>query len=243
MTGINFAVKKGNLRVCGTDKRSLAVWRQETEAEDTEFTIGTPGKLLKSLKVIQKAFPGFEEVYIGLPKGKKDGDYGIVSFTFSSAPVVILVSLLTGKYPEIEGSFPQDFNAEIEIELKPIQAEMRKHHNTFRKLRDPVLFAELKDKIDSRLLLSMQEEGLEFSREFPISVNAGQKNYNLKIAYDPLHFERCISSLKGESIGINFVDKIEPTLFCGDEERLSVILMPLRIKDPLEEETFFEEEY
>lgn len=234
LTGANFRVEKGNLRICGTDTRSLTVWRQKNMASDCEFTIGSPGKLLKSLKAIQKAFPGFEEVYIGLPEGRKEEDYGRVSFTFSSAPMVILVSLLAGKYPEIEGVFPQDFNAEIEVGLKPIQAEMKKYHNTFRKLQDPVLFLTIEDK---KMLLFSVEEGLEFAREFIPVEFAGWKGYKLQIAYDPLHFERCLASFRGELVGINFVDKNNPTLFCGEEERLTVILMPLRIKDPAEEES------
>ena len=218
MMGVFYKQEDRAVELCGTDGHRLRKASGLPVKSSQEFTgIITP----TAIKFVAM-FMGKDNVDVAVNHHKTH-----MRFTLGNG-TVLYCRVIDERYPDYMSVFRDTSNGTFRIERKALLAEIKSANQYANKTTHQGALQIKKDGTVLTLSTSDIETQIDWEGEIPV---LDHKGAGIEIGYNLQYLDGVIKSLDGDYATFDYDKSVVSTLITGDDERVTLLLMPIRLND------------
>jgi len=215
LMGVDFDLKDGVVKLCGTDGSKLI---RITDVPVTTKKAYHAIILPKAIKFLDK-FMGDEVLVTASDEHIKlilDGAVTLISRTVNE------------KYPDYESVFPGGSDGTFRINRTDLLKALKTGDGFAHNITHQITMQLQPNGTVARLSSEDIETDVSWNTDLPVQ---DHKGVGIEIGYNLRYLETLLKLVSSEYVTFNYSSPVSATIMTGDDERVSLLLMPIRLND------------
>lgn len=218
MTGEQFRIKDGKLRVVSLDGIRISIRNIELRDNHSDYDVVISGKTLSEIsKIIQGGPDDMVKIYIS---DQEDGHDSTRHIMFEFDQTKIVSALLSGQYYNIDNMFREEYQTKVRINRRQLVDCLD---------RSTIL---IKEGDKKPVVMNITDGNMElmissFIGSMDENIPVQKEGKDLKIAFNPKFYLDALKVIDDEEISIYFINPVTPCFIKDDDENYIYIIIPI----------------